>query len=299
MSCDLYSKINQTSFAACWSIVDNQLANMWGYTVRHQLVGLAAIAITLLPYLSATGEQGDSKSPEMEIPEVPKSTDPLVDEPLEPMEQCQMINQVQSVVIQILSAHYEYGKGIHRLHGVVDNLQKDIVVLKSSLDELDKRQSAIEDKSIDNATLLSNAFDPFGANKFLNSLLDAKGDDTKKRHFLKSGVYSIQRTMGNLTDTVQQQADKLALLDKKYKRLRRTMKHAASTVEKWKKNEVKPAAVAAAKSKQDENMLEHFMIKQKEINGNLIKRMMFLEEKWKRMSLQQDSPRYQLSHNGT
>ena len=47
--------------------------------------------------------------------------------------QCDQLAQVQSAVVQILTSHYEYSKGIHKLHSLVTSLQNDISSIKNKV----------------------------------------------------------------------------------------------------------------------------------------------------------------------
>ena len=53
---------------------------------------------------------------------------------------CTMLNNLQDAVLQVMTAHYEYGAGIHHLHGLVSQLQLDLSDLKAQLLELEHRQ---------------------------------------------------------------------------------------------------------------------------------------------------------------
>ena len=43
---------------------------------------------------------------------------------------CEQLTQVQSTVIEMLGTHYEYGKGIHKLHEIMEIQQGDLLSLK-------------------------------------------------------------------------------------------------------------------------------------------------------------------------
>lgn len=44
--------------------------------------------------------------------------------------QCQMISSIQNSVIQVMTSHYEFEKGIHSLHSMLDQTNQDIGDLK-------------------------------------------------------------------------------------------------------------------------------------------------------------------------
>ena len=49
------------------------------------------------------------------------------------------MSTVQNAVVRILTAHHEYGQGIHSLHKLYDQLSKDLVHLKDQLNSLEKK----------------------------------------------------------------------------------------------------------------------------------------------------------------
>lgn len=174
-----------------------------------------------------------------------------------PMGECQMLNQIQANVIKILNTHYDYGRQIHLLRQVVEGLEKDISVFKTSLDDLDSRQTRLEDIDAQSVS---------GSSGF-----DAKGM-----------VHSIEKSISNLTLTIGQQDDHYQQLDKKYKRLRRMMSKVTTSV-----GQVENSVVGYM---DESRTLEHFLKSQKDINSNLIHRIQFLERNIQLMKPQQDPP---------
>ena len=164
----------------------------------------------------------------------------------DPANQCALISQVQSVVIQILSTHYEYGKGIHTLHALVDNIQHDVAALKSDLKDNEKSYGK------------------------LLTRLGLEGFDRNISKFTENALSDRSKPLdfGNITSTVSTQSNLIARLEKRHKSLRRTVTKILLDVNK----------LQGIDKDDTEELLNHFIEKQKEINANLVSRVRHLEE---------------------
>ena len=65
----------------------------------------------------------------------------MISTPARSDQQCEDVSHVQRAVIQIMNNHYEYGKGIHRLHEQMDRVQQEGVSVK---EDADKRYRTIK-----------------------------------------------------------------------------------------------------------------------------------------------------------
>ena len=160
------------------------------------------------------------------------------------VDQCAMVSQVQSVVIQILSTHYEYGKGIHTLHALVDSIQNDIAALKSDLKDCQRSQGKLLNR--------------FGLSQ--NFTMDTSLADSR------TGFQ-------NLSTTVHTQTNQIEKLEKRHKSLRRMVTKILDDVTK-----LQGSGLDTTKDTTRE-VLTHFIEQQKEINANLVRRVRHLEER--------------------
>ena len=179
------------------------------------------------------------------------------------LDDCEVLNEVQSSVIRILSTHYEYGKRIHLLNQLLHGVQQDIAVFKDKI-------SRLED-----------------ADYGLSSEVQGR-----HRHIVESvsvveppdgggAARTMEHSLSNITSTLQLHGVHFQQLDKKYKRLRRTLGKVTATL---------ATVQAGQEASQDQaRTLTHFLEKQKEINGQIINRIRDLES-LQQASPQQDSP---------
>ena len=183
------------------------------------------------------------------------------DEGGETYNQCGMVSQIQSVVIQILSTHYEYGKGIHTLHALVDSIQKDISVLKNGLKDTERSHDRLLDK--------------FGMHRNLTHSKSLKSQAPILDNSLNEGggifrtVQNIEHVVLNVTQTTSDHTRQIARIEKRHKALRRTVTKVLSDMAKM-----------HSTGGQDDvkEILQHFLEKQKDTNANLLTRMRRLEE---------------------
>ena len=49
---------------------------------------------------------------------------------------CHMLNNLQDAILQVMTAHYEYGRGIHHLHNMVNQIQTDLTQLHNDISDL-------------------------------------------------------------------------------------------------------------------------------------------------------------------
>ena len=123
-----------------------------------------------------------------------------------------MLSQVQANVLRILNIHHDHGQQLNLLKQVVEGLEKDIGIFKTSLEDLESRQKKLEATDAAQAMSKSSAFD------------------------VKAMLHSMEKSISNVTQILDTQGDHCQQLEKKHRRLRRMMSGVTTTVEKMEKS---------------------------------------------------------------
>ena len=185
-------------------------------------------------------------------------------------DRCGMISQVQSTVIQILNTHYEYGKGIHMLHSIVEGLQNDMSALKAKIYEVERRVIAMP--YLANNTVVK----PYVPKYLPLPTLDPM--TFRSSAGMSRTIQALNWGMRNLTKMMETQDEQYEELERRYSALRRKLKKTvAEMVDKAK----------GSKANENRYVLDHFMRKQTDINSKLLHRIQLLERK---IRIQADSP---------
>ncbi len=222
--------------------------------------------------------------------------------PPPPSDQCQILNQIQASMLQMMNSHTEYGKGIHSLHNVADSLETDVTVLKSrlfALEELaaqfhgvdlrDDLEGLYKEQTSSRVTFLRRRHNH--RDKTISAGeqprdVRIRGSSSTGTSSINRSVTHLNRAVHNLTMYISAQQEKFLSLEKKYKKLRRKLKSAENEMDRH-------ASGFASKTTQDRDealSVKHFMERQKDINSAVQQQFQQMEEAWKRLMLQQDSP---------
>lgn len=206
----------------------------------------------------------------------------------EESDQCAMLNQVQSVVIQLLSGHFEFSKNLQVLTVTSDGLQQDVNDLKGLYRHVNATQREMFRLF---SSLVGEELDPMD-NTSLPTTSQALQTlkDNLNFHALSSGNESATRGSPGyilqLSKQLDDQKARLEYVEKQNKRLLRKYSEANSKLARLEKRVKNVTAESTS--------VEHFFSNQKEINGKLLNSIRYLEENMQKMT-QSDSPYLQPS----
>ena len=238
-------------------------------------------------------------------------------------EQCSdKLQQVQAAAIQLLSTQYEHRRGIDKLQMLVDHIQKDFTHIKSRVDDVDKHVTADKTRNSvygerNGATDLHVKSGSYGSqpSSSLSAKKDAiaeeEGEQLKKeaerlkillqqqtdynaqlllnqQSFNKSLDW-VTSKLDNMTSQLMQETKRAQDLERKYKRLQRSLVETSHRVGQHQQQmlQVADSTGASARKDHDSADVEHFVNKQREINGNLQNRLRSLEQQ---VTSQSDAP---------
>ena len=165
--------------------------------------------------------------------------------------------------------------GIHTLHALVDSIQKDIIVLKSSIKDIEKSHSKLLAKKPTNHH--NNISRPL---TFKNAHISHFGTDMRHKNPMRM-MQNLEDVVLNITSSLGAQNGKVEKLERRHKSMRRTLNKALLKMEQCHKELLDPQRTSP--------VLDHFIEKQKEINGQFLGRMRYLEEQWKNGRPQSDA----------
>ena len=207
--------------------------------------------------------------------------------------ECNVLNQVQSSMIRILSTHIEYGKSIKRLETNAESLALDMSKFKRKIARLERAQEKINE-NVKNMLTLTNIS--------LNEVIQPKGNvfnsrfrplkrhedeyayDSSDNVAMTTQISDLESTAVSLTLAIKSQNDHVKKLDR-HQRQWRHLYHKLNIT------------VATLSRERNPGLLEHFVRKQKEINVQVAKRLRHLEEGGE-LLLARDSPRNDISTGG-
>ncbi|KAK2151126.1 hypothetical protein LSH36_375g06022 [Paralvinella palmiformis] len=192
-------------------------------------------------------------------------------------DRCGMISQVQSTVIQILNTHYEYGKGIHMLHSIVEALQNDLSALKTKIYDVERQISTMSYTNNESTLKI------YGTKKLPLPTLDPL--TFRSSLGMTRSIQGLTWGLRNLTKMMETQDEQYEDLERKYMALRRKLKKATAEM---------MSKVKGGQADGDTRyLLDHYMKKQTDINGKLLHRIQALEQ---RIKIQADSPYVTMLH---
>ena len=201
--------------------------------------------------------------------------------------------------------------GMEILTSESNTIQHDIVTLKSRMETMDTTQSLIDARIKELTTcqnnltaLLSTAYNVTNNDDATEQIMTSqsqheqmalRGARTEVRRLRHNTVLSdspqhaaiseLMHKVANLSKTVQLQAKLLNDHERQMKRLRRSISRVEEKLE--------TAVSVRFNETMEKEIVRHFMEKQKEINGNMLASIRYLESNFKQMT-QSDAP----VHNG-
>lgn len=212
------------------------------------------------------------------------------------------MQQVQSAVIQLLSAQYEHKRSIDKLQMLTDHVQKDITHIKSRIEDLDTYTTADKIRNTvssgNHGDVSSAASKPgvYGSQSLVSSASVASPRDEEESRrrderllvqsqlLVNKSLETVTSRLDNITALLAKEIKRIHDLDRRYKRLQRSLADSSKVTHH---HETVAKTTGGERVQQDEADMEHFVNKQREINGNLQNRLRNLEQ---HISPQSDQP---------
>lgn len=218
---------------------------MIGLVKYLQLLVLAVTSAAVMPKLPASSSSSSSASP----PQLSTGVKPLVTVD----DRCDsQVQQVQSAVIQMLTTQHEHRRAMDKLQMLTDHIQQDIIHVKSRVDDLDRY--VIADKARNNVNDITDGNDDVVSSSLVGGKSRATTSSLKltssreetawesrmaaytermleQSHvMINKSLESLTSRLDNVTALLAQETKRALDLEKRYKRLQRSLSETSHKV---------------------------------------------------------------------